>query len=45
MLDGFVLGGKTFEEQIVSMIWVGFALPTAGAAIKRSNRSRSFTLC
>ena len=44
MLDGFVVGGKTFEEQIVSMIWVGFALPTAGAAVKRSNRSRSFTL-
>jgi hypothetical protein len=26
MLDGFVLGGKTLEEHILSMIWVGFAL-------------------
>ena len=44
MLDGFVVGGKSFEEQIVSMIWVGLALPTAGAAIKKSNRRQSFAL-
>ena len=38
MLDGFVLGGKTLEgktleEQIFSMIWVGFALLLAETEI------------